>query len=47
MVESNNTNGMADLKSVNNQAYTFLLINAVKELQQKNKRTAKANRSIT
>jgi hypothetical protein len=34
LVETNNANGITDLRSVNNQAYTFLLINAVKELQQ-------------
>jgi hypothetical protein len=34
MVEKNKQNGYDDLRSVNNQAYTFLLINAVKEQQQ-------------
>jgi len=34
MVEKNKLNGYDDLRSVNNQAYTFLLINAVKEQQQ-------------
>ncbi len=34
MVETNIQNGIVGLRSVNNQAYTFLLINAVKELQQ-------------
>jgi hypothetical protein len=33
MVEKNKQNGYDDLRSVNNQAYTFLLINAVKEQQ--------------
>ncbi|HEV7781446.1 MAG TPA: tail fiber domain-containing protein [Chitinophagaceae bacterium] len=33
MVESNKQGGFDDLKSVNNQAYIFLLINAVKEQQ--------------
>jgi len=34
MIEKNKQNGYDDLRSVNNQAYTFLLINAVKEQQQ-------------
>ncbi len=34
MVEKTKQNGYNDLRSVNNQAYTFLLINAVKEQQQ-------------
>jgi hypothetical protein len=34
MVEKSKQNGYDDLRSVNNQAYTFLLINAVKEQQQ-------------
>ena len=34
MIEINKQNGYDDLRSVNNQAYTFLLINAVKEQQQ-------------
>ncbi|HEY6502375.1 MAG TPA: tail fiber domain-containing protein, partial [Chitinophagaceae bacterium] len=34
MIEKNKQNGYNDLRSVNNQAYTFLLINAVKEQQQ-------------
>src|SRR6185436_13380889 len=34
MVEKNKQNGYEDLRSVNNQAYTFLLINAVKQQQQ-------------
>lgn len=33
MVDKTNTNQFEDLRSVNNQAYTFLLINAVKEQQ--------------
>ncbi len=33
MIEKNKQNGYDDLRSVNNQAYTFLLINAVKEQQ--------------
>jgi hypothetical protein len=33
MIEKNNQGGYDDLRSVNNQAYTFLLINAVKEQQ--------------
>jgi len=36
MVEKNKQNGYDDLLSVNNQAYTFLLINAVKELAKQN-----------
>lgn len=36
MVEKNKQNGYDDLRSVNNQAYTFLLINAVKELAKQN-----------
>jgi hypothetical protein len=35
MVEKNREGGYEDLRSVNNQAYTFLLINAVKEQQEK------------
>ncbi len=35
MVEKNAGGGLPDMRSVNNQAYTFLLINAVKELEQK------------
>jgi len=34
MIEKNKQNGYDDLRTVNNQAYTFLLINAVKEQQQ-------------
>jgi len=34
MIDKNKQNGYDDLRSVNNQAYTFLLINAVKEQQQ-------------
>ena len=33
MIGKNKQNGYDDLRSVNNQAYTFLLINAVKEQQ--------------
>ncbi|MBL0144784.1 MAG: tail fiber domain-containing protein [Chitinophagaceae bacterium] len=33
MVDKINTKDFTDLRSVNNQAYTFLLINAVKEQQ--------------
>ena len=33
MVDKNKQNGFEDLRSVNNQAYVFLLINAVKEQQ--------------
>ena len=33
MIEKNKQNGYEDLLTVNNQAYTFLLINAVKEQQ--------------
>jgi len=36
MVDKNKQNGYDDLRSVNNQAYTFLLINAVKELAKQN-----------
>ena len=36
MVEKNNQQGYNDLRSVNNQAYIFLLINAVKELSDQN-----------
>jgi len=36
MVEKNKQNGYDDLRSVNNQAYTYLLINAVKELSKQN-----------
>jgi hypothetical protein len=36
MVDKNKQNGYDDLRSVNNQAYTFLLINAIKELAQQN-----------
>lgn len=35
MVDKSYGSGLQDLRSVNNQAYTFLLINAVKELEQK------------
>jgi len=34
MIEKNKQNGYEDLRTVNSQAYTFLLINAVKEQQQ-------------
>ena len=34
MIEKNKQNDYDDLRSVNNQAYTFILINAVKEQQQ-------------
>lgn len=34
MVDKNKQNGYEDLRSVNNQAYTFLLINAIKEQQE-------------
>lgn len=34
MIEKNIQNGYEDLRSVNNQAFTYLLINAVKEQQQ-------------
>jgi hypothetical protein len=34
MVDKNKQGGYEDLRSVNNQAYTYLLINAVKEQQQ-------------
>ena len=37
MVETTSQKGIEDLKSVNNQAYVFLLINAVKELAEQNK----------
>ena len=33
MIEKNNQNGYVDLRTVNNQAFTYLLINAVKEQQ--------------
>ena len=33
MIEKNKQNGYDDLRSVNNQAYTVLLINAMKEQQ--------------
>jgi len=33
MIEKNTANGYTDLRTVNNQAYTFLLINAIKEQQ--------------
>ena len=33
MIEKNNQNGYADLRTVNSQAFTYLLINAVKEQQ--------------
>lgn len=36
MVDKNVTKDFEDLRSVNNQAYIFLLINSVKELQQQN-----------
>jgi len=36
MVDKNKQDGYDDLRSVNSQAYTFLLINAVKELAQQN-----------
>ncbi len=35
MVDKNKQNGFEDLRSVNNQAYTFLLINAIKEQDKK------------
>jgi hypothetical protein len=42
MVQKENTAEMADLRSVNNQAYTFLLINAIKEQQQRIKKLEQA-----
>jgi hypothetical protein len=41
MVDKTATNEMNDLRSVNNQAYTFLLINAVKELAAQNEKQQK------
>ena len=41
MAEKNKEAGYDDLRSVNNQAYTFLLINAVKELKLQNENQQK------
>lgn len=41
MVEQTNYNGVTDIRFVDNQAYTFLLINAVKELKKQNEELQK------
>ncbi|MFZ4058152.1 MAG: tail fiber domain-containing protein [Ferruginibacter sp.] len=43
MVDKNHQNGFEDLRSVNNQAYTFLLINAVQTQQQQIEQLQSAN----
>jgi hypothetical protein len=43
MVHQTEHNGMNDIRYVDNQAYTFLLINAVKELKKQNEELQKQN----